>query len=217
MGTTRSNESPSEAVRQLDRLRSGDKSALAQLFAAHRDRLRRMVELRMDWRVQARVDASDVLQEAFLDASGRLDGYLREPKLPVFLWLRLIVGERLTNLHRRHLGARIRDAGCEVSLQRGAIPAASSAALASMLLGRLTSPTQAAVRAERIMRIQEALNTLDASDREIVALRHFELLSRIEAAAVLGISEDAGSKRYLRALKRLKEILAGMPGGLEGL
>jgi len=217
MGTTRSSDSPSEAARQLDRLRSGEKSALGELFTSHRDRLRRMVALRMDWRLQARVDASDVLQESFLDAAARLAGYLREPKVPVFLWLRLIVGEQLINLHRHHLGTRMRDASCEVSLQRGAMPAASSAALASMLLGRLTSPTQAAIRAERLMRLQEALNTLDASDREILALRHFELLSRIEAAQVLGISEDAGSKRYLRALKRLKEILAGMPGGLEGL
>ncbi len=217
MGATRSSDSPSEAARQLERLRSGDKSALGELFAAHRDRLRRMVALRMDWRLQARIDASDVLQESFLDAAAKLDRYLGDPKVPVFLWLRLIVGEQLINLHRHHLGTRMRDASCEVSLQRGAMPAASSAALASMLLGRLTSPTQAAIRAERLERLQEALNTLDASDREILALRHFEMLSRIEAAQVLGISDDAGSKRYLRALKRLKEILAGMPGGLEGL
>ena len=150
MGTTSSNDSPSDVLRQLERLRSGEQAALGELFANHRDRLRRMVALRMDWRLQARVDASDVLQEAYLDAAARLDGYLREPKVPVFLWLRLIVGERLTNLHRHHLGTRMRDAGCEVSLQRGAMPAASSAALASMLLGRLTSPTQAAVRAERL-------------------------------------------------------------------
>jgi RNA polymerase sigma-70 factor, ECF subfamily len=217
MGTTRSEDSPSEALRQLERLRNGEQSALGELFATHRDRLRRMVKLRMDWRLQSRVDASDVLQEAFMDAAARLDGYLRDPRGPVFLWLRLIVCERLTNLHRRHLGTHMRNAGREVSLQRGAMPAASSAALASMLLGRLTSPTKAAVRAERLKRIQEALNTMDAADREILALRHFELLSRIEVAQVLGINEEAGSKRYLRALKRLKVILAGMPGGLEGL
>jgi RNA polymerase sigma-70 factor (ECF subfamily) len=86
-----------------------------------------------------------------------------------------------------------------------------------MLLGRLTSPTQAAIRAERIMRVQEALNSLEPTDREIVALRHFELLSRAEAAQVLGVSEEAGAKRYLRALKRLKETLAGLPGGAEDL
>jgi RNA polymerase sigma-70 factor (ECF subfamily) len=129
----------------------------------------------------------------------------------------LIVGESLINLHRHHVGAQKRDAGRELSLERGRMPAASSAALASMLLGRLTSPTQAAFRAERLVRVQKALNSLDEAEREILALRHFELLSRSEAAEVLGISEEAGAKRYLRALKRMKEILAGMPGGLEGL
>ena len=199
------------------RLKGGDHKALGELFAVHRSRLRRMVELRMDWRLQARIDASDVLQEAFLDAADRVDGYLRESKLPPFLWMRLIVGERLATLHRHHLGTRMRDAGREVSLYREAMPAASSAALASMLLGKHTSPTQAAIRAERLLRVQEALNTLDAMDREILTLRHFEQLSRVETAQVLGISEEAGAKRYLRALKRLEEILAGLPGGLEGL
>jgi RNA polymerase sigma-70 factor (ECF subfamily) len=219
MGTTRRNDSTSEASRDLERLRSGDQAALARLFALHRDRLRRMVELRMDWRLQARVDASDVLQDAFLDAAARLDGYLRErqPNLPVFLWLRLIVGEALVNLHRHHLGTRMRDPGRELPLKQVSVPAPSSAALASMLLGRLTSPTQAAVRAERLQRLQDALSNLDETDREILTLRHFELLSRAEAAEILGITEEAGAKRYLRALKRLKEILAGMPGGLEGL
>jgi RNA polymerase sigma-70 factor (ECF subfamily) len=137
--------------------------------------------------------------------------------VPPFLWLRLIVGERLATIHRHHLGVRMRDAGLEISLYRQAMPEASSAALASMLLDRQTSPTQAAVRAERALRLQEALNTLDPTDREILALRHFEQLNRIEAAQVLGISEDTGAKRYLRALKRLKTMLADMPGGLEGI
>jgi RNA polymerase sigma-70 factor (ECF subfamily) len=201
----------------VERMRGGDPRALGDLFAAHRARLRRTVELRMDWRLQSRLDASDVLQDAFLDATARVEKYLAEAKLPPFLWLRLIVGERLTTIHRRHLGTRMRDAGVEVSLYREAMPAASSAALASKLLNRQTSPTQAAVRAERILRLQEALNTLDPIDREVLALRHFEQLNRIEAAQVLGISEDAGAKRYLRALKRLKTILSEMPGGLESL
>jgi RNA polymerase sigma-70 factor, ECF subfamily len=201
----------------VERMRGGDPRALGDLFAAHRARLRRTVELRMDWRLQSRLDASDVLQDAFLDAAARVENYLAEAKLPPFLWLRLIVGERLATIHRRHLGTRMRDAGREVSLYREAMPAASSAALASQLLNRQTSPTQAALRAERILRLQEALNTLDPIDREVLALRHFEQLNRIEAAQVLGISEDAGAKRYLRALKRLKTILSEMPGGLESL
>ena len=176
-----------------------------------------MVELHSDSRLQGRVDASDVLQDAFLDAAARLDGYIRGPDLPAFLWLRLVVSERLLIYHRRHLGAKMRDAGQEVSLYRDPMPQASSAALASMLLGRLTSPSHAAIRAERVLRVQEALNALDPVDREVVALRHFEQLSRAETAQVLGITEEAGAKRYIRALKRLKVLLAAMPGGLEGL
>ncbi len=208
---------PSDPNHLLERLRGGDQQALADLFQHFRDRLRRMVELRLDTRLQGRVDASDVLQDAFLDVAARLDGYLQGPELPAFLWLRLVVSERLLICHRRHLGAKMRDAGCEVSLYRNALPQASSAALASMLLGRLTSPSHAAIRAERVLRVQEALNALDPLDREVIALRQFELLSRAETAQVLEITEEAGAKRYIRALQRLKPILATLPGGSEGL
>jgi RNA polymerase sigma-70 factor (ECF subfamily) len=201
----------------LARARAGDPKALDEVFVKHRDRLRRMVEMRLDWRLRARIDASDVIQDAYLEVASRLAEYLQNPRLPLFLWLRLVVGERLTTLHRHHLGTRMRDAGREVSLFQGALPAASSAALAAQLLGQQTSPTQAAVRAERMLRIQEALNTLDPLDREVLALRHFEQLTRAEAAQALGIEEAAAAKRYLRALKRLKELLAGMPGGLDAI
>ena len=110
----------------------------------------------------------------------------------------------------------MRDAGREVSLYRGALPAASSAALAAQLLGKHTSPTQAVVRAERLLRLQEALNTLDPLDREILSLRHFEELTSAEAARVLDIKEDAAAKRYVRALRRLKEILTQSLGESEG-
>jgi RNA polymerase sigma-70 factor (ECF subfamily) len=201
----------------LERCRTGDEAALTEVFARHRDRLRRMVEMRLDRRLQARLDASDVIQDAYLEVATRLPEYLRQPNLPLFLWLRLVVGERLTTLHRQHLGTQMRDANREVALYRGALPAASSAALAAQLLGKHTSPTEAVVRAERVLRLQEALNTLDPIDREILSLRHFEQLSRAETAQVLGIEEAAAAKRHIRALKRLKGILAGMPGGLEGL
>src|SRR4029077_11921947 len=117
------------------------------------------------------VDASDVIQEAYVEVVGRLEEYLREPKYPLFLWLRLIVGERLSKLHRHHLGTRMRDAELEISIYRGALPEASSAALAAQLLGKHTSPTQAAVQAERMLRLQEALNSLDPMDREVLSLR----------------------------------------------
>src|SRR5437773_120571 len=212
MGTSMANNS-SDTFDLIERARAGDAQALNEIFARHRDRLRRMVEMRLDGRLQARIDASDVIQDAYLEVSQRLDEYLNNPTLPFFLWLRLVVGEQITNLHRHHLGAQRRDAGREVSLYREALPAASSAALAAQLLGKHTSPTQAAIRAERLLRLQEALNALDPIDREILSLRHFEELTRAEAAQALGIEEAAAAKRYVRALKRLKDTLAGMPGG----
>jgi RNA polymerase sigma-70 factor (ECF subfamily) len=206
---------PGDPTDPIEKLR-GDRQALGMLFDQYRDRLRRMVELRLDQRLRARFDASDVVQEAFLDVAGDLDAYLADPKLPPLLWLRLHVGRRLTTLHRQHLGSKMRDAGQEISLYQGAVPRASSTALAAMLLGRHAWPTQAAQRAERMLRVQEALNSLDPIDREVLALRHFEQLGRAEAALVLGISQEAGAKRYFRALKRLKDLLATMPGGGEG-
>jgi RNA polymerase sigma-70 factor (ECF subfamily) len=202
---------------QLEQLQGGRQQALATFFDQNRDRLRRMVELRLDARLRARLDASDVVQDAFLDVARDLDAYLADPKLPPLLWLRVHVGRRLTTLHRQHLGTQMRDAGMEISIYHGALPEASSTALASMLLGRHTSPTQAAQRAERMLRVQEALNSLDPIDREVLALRHFEQLGRAETAQVLGISHEAAAKRYFRALKRLKDVLATMPGGGEGL
>jgi RNA polymerase sigma-70 factor, ECF subfamily len=211
------NDLPSETVRFLERFRAGDRAVLTDLFQHHRDRLRRMVELRLDARLQGRIDASDVLQDGFLDVAARVESYARDPKMPLFLWMRLIVSERLAIYHRRHLGTKMRDVAQEVSLYRDPMPQASSAALASMLLGRLTSPSNAAIRAERILKVQEAINSLDPLDREVVALRHFEQLDRTETARVLGISEQAGAKRYIRAIKKLKTILAAMKGDSGGL
>src|SRR5271163_2162773 len=202
-------------IRLLERARAGDKEALNELFGRYRARLRRMVELRLDRRLQARIDASDVIQEAYVEVVCRLNEYLIKPSYPLFLWLRLIVGERLLKLHRHHLGTQMRDAGLEVSIYRGALPAASSAALAAQLLGKQTSPTQAAMRAERMIRVQEALNTLDPIDREVLSLRHFEEMSLAETALSLGIEEPAAAKRYIRALKRLKATLANVPRGLD--
>jgi RNA polymerase sigma-70 factor (ECF subfamily) len=192
---------PRDTDHLAERLRAGDQQALTDLFQRHRDRLRRMVELRMDARLRGRVDDSDVFQDAFLDAAKYLDTYLRGTDLPPFLGLRCVVSQRLSRYHRRHLGTKMRDAAHEVSLYRNPMPQASSAALASMLLGRLTSPSNAAIRAEQVLRVQEALNALDPLDREVIALRQFEELSRAKTAQVLGITEEAGAKRYMRALR----------------
>ena len=196
----------------LRRAKAGDQQALATLFFRYRDRLRKMVRLRLDRRMAGRIDPSDVLQDAYLDVARRFPDYAAAPTVPFYLWLRALAGQRLVDLHRRHLGAQMRDAGQEVSLYRGALPAASSASLAQQLLAGLTSPTQAAVRAEMQVRLQEALNSMDPLDREVVVLRHFEELSNVEVAEVLGIETSAASKRYIRAIRRLKAILDAVPG-----
>jgi RNA polymerase sigma-70 factor, ECF subfamily len=201
-----------QADELLDRARRGDPLALAELFDRYRDRLKHMVRLRLDRRLAGRLDASDVLQEAFIEASKRLAPRPREREMPAFLWLRLVTGQVLIGLHRRHLGAKMRDAGVEISIHRGPSRQASSLSLAEMLLGRFTSPTAAAQRAEMQLRLQEALNRMDPIDREVLALRHFEELSNVETAQVLGLEPTAASNRYIRALKRLKEVLGGFPG-----
>jgi RNA polymerase sigma-70 factor (ECF subfamily) len=192
-----------------------DERALVDLFARYRDRLRRMVRMRMDRRLQGRLDPSDVLQEAHLEVTQRARDYLANPTMPAFLWIRWITGQRLQEAHRRHLGAHMRDADLEVSLHRGVLPQATSASLAELLLGRMTSPTRAARRAEMQLRLQEVLNAMDPIDREVLTLRHFEELSNGETAEVLGLTKSAASNRYMRALLRLRETLAGMPGFLD--
>jgi RNA polymerase sigma-70 factor (ECF subfamily) len=195
---------PSDLLRRAG---VGDTSALGQLLDQHRTRLRRMIRLRLDTRLQGRIDASDVLQEAYLEAAQRLAEYLRDPKMPFYLWLRFLTGQKLQTLRRRHLGAEARDAAREVSLFAGAMPEASSACLAAQLMGRLTAPLQAVIRAEMKLRLQNALNEMEPMDREVLAMRHFEQLNNAETAEALGISPSGASSRYVRALKRLKEIL----------
>ena len=124
--------------------REGDTRALGDLLAAHRDRLRLMVRLRLDRRLQGRIDPSDVVQDAYLEAAERFPDYARDASMPFFLWLRFLTAQRLMILHRRHLGTQGRDASREVSLDRGAVPEAPSAVLAAQLIGRRTSPSHAA-------------------------------------------------------------------------
>jgi RNA polymerase sigma-70 factor (ECF subfamily) len=191
---------------------SGRIADLNELFERYRSRLKLMVHLRIDRRLQARIDSSDVLQEAFLEAATRYEQYRASPSMPPFLWLRFLVGQQLVLMHRRHLGVKARAASREVSLFRGALPEANSQSLAAALLGKLSSPSQAAIRCELQVRLQEALNSMDVIDREVLVLRHFEQLSNVETAQVLGLEERAASKRYITALRRLKDALSGMQG-----
>jgi RNA polymerase sigma-70 factor (ECF subfamily) len=194
----------------VQRLRQGEEGALAELFSRYRERLWRLVTFRLPARLNGRVDAEDVLQEAYLAAAARLR-HFREGSGSFFVWLRLVVLQTLTDLKRQHLGAQMRDAGREVSLQP-AWGQGTSAALAVQLLGSLTSPSQAAIREELAGRLGEALEGMNPMDREVLALRHFEELSNQETAEVLAIDQKAASIRYVRALKRLKEILSDLSG-----
>jgi RNA polymerase sigma-70 factor (ECF subfamily) len=198
----------------LERAVQGDQQAWRALLGRHQDRLRRMIALRLDPRVQGRIDPDDVLQEAFREAAAHLPEYRQQPAVPFFLWLRGIAGNVLLAWHRQHLGMQMPDAGREVALYRGTLPQASSAALAAQLLGGDPRPDEAAFRAERKMLLQQALNTMDPLDREVLTLRHFEQLSTAEVARVLGIPNTTAAKHYLRAVKRLNDILRNMPGGI---
>jgi RNA polymerase sigma-70 factor (ECF subfamily) len=201
-----------DATVLLERAIAGDECALAALFDGYRNRLRRMIRLRLDRRLQGRIDASDILQETYIELKQRLPEFARESSYPFALWLRLLAGQKLMAVHRRHLKAKIRDAGREVSLHHGPFPQASSVSLAAQLLGKLTSASKAAIRAEQRLIVQEGINSLDPIDREVLTLRHFEHLSNDETALVLGLTKAGASNRYIRALKRLKQILSTVPG-----
>jgi RNA polymerase sigma-70 factor (ECF subfamily) len=204
--------SDSEDPIELIRLSRADPQVLGRIWDHYRERLRHVVRLRLDRRLQGRADPSDVLQEAFVDFQSRAAEYAQKPEMPFFLWLRFLTGQRLQLIHRQHLGTQMRDAGREVSLHRGAMPQATSVSLAAQLLGRFTSVTQAVQRAEMQLVLQEAINALDPIDREILALRHFEELSNDETAQVLDIKPSAASNRHVRALKRLRDVLKATPG-----
>ncbi len=210
MGTM--NVSDADPERDLIRQAAGgDTDALWTLFSAHSDRLKRMLRLRLNRHLQGRIDSSDILQETYLEVARKLEAYLHNPEVPFFLWLRQLTGMKLAEVHRRHLDAQKRDAGRDVSIYRGALPAANSVSLAAQLLGQLTTPSEAAVKAERRLKLQEVLDAMDLVDREIIALRHFEQLTTEEAAVVLGLSKSGAGSRYIRALKRLKQTLRECP------
>jgi RNA polymerase sigma-70 factor, ECF subfamily len=192
----------------MTRLQSGDQTALADLYAGYRERLRRMVQVRMDPRLAGRVAPSDVLQEAYIDALKRIPHYFEKPDQSFFGWLRLVVGQRLADVHREHLGAKKRDVRHEVSLAKPSpVPAASSLCLAAQLVAGGASPSKDALKNEAAKQVAKALDELDPLDREVLTLRHFEEFSNTETAEALGIQPAAASKRYVRALARLRPAL----------
>ena len=201
-----------ETTELINRLEQGSQEALAELYSRYRPKLKRMVSFRLDPRLRGRIDASDVLQEVYLDALQRVNHFLKDPTRSFFIWLRLLAGQRLIDLRRVHLRAQMRDANREVGLDLTGSPHASSACLAEHLSGGLTSPSHAAMKAEARSSLEEALDQMEPVDREVIALRHFEELGNNEAAQILGLNKTAASNRYVRAMKRLKEILVRTPG-----
>jgi RNA polymerase sigma-70 factor (ECF subfamily) len=195
---------PGQVPDLVARVAAGDREAVVE----QRARLRRMLALRLDRRLPGRVDASDVIREGYVDALRWLEEYLGEPSVSFSVWSRLLVGRRVAECHRRHLARPGRDGG--------AMPGVGSAALAARLLGKRTSPVEAAVRAERRRHLQGALDRMDPIDREVLVLRHDEQLSNGDAAAVLGPQRPSASKRDAWARDRLGAILGDLPGGVGG-
>ena len=189
---------------------------LGDLLERHRRRLLRMVQLRMHPQVRARLDASDVIQEAYLEAHRRIEEYAADPRMPFFLWLRRIAGDRLLKAHRFHLDAKQRDARRQVGHGGAPVPDVSVVALAEMLAAGGTTPSRAASRTELKTRVAELLSALSDTDREVLCLRHFEELTNEEVATELGLGKHAASKRYIRALKRLREMVGDAPPATDG-
>jgi RNA polymerase sigma-70 factor (ECF subfamily) len=196
----------------LERVAAGDGAAMGELLQRHRGRLRRMVAVRFDPRLAARVDPSDVVQETLAEAAANLDRYLRERPLPFYPWLRQFAQRRLIELHRRHVQARRRSVTREVGPP--GLPDHSALALADRLFARTSSPSAGLRRQERRDRVRAALAALSEQDREVLVLRILEALPTRDTAAVLGISEVAVRSRQVRALDRLKVLLG--PDFLEG-
>lgn len=196
----------------VNRVIRGDTDALAELFLIHRPRLWRMINFRIDPRLTGRVDADDILQEAWLRAVDRIDSFLVDASRSTFIWFRMITTQSLLDLHRRHLGAQKRSAAKQHSIHGGWNSDSTSVSLARHLLGHLTSPSAAVMREELSTQLEAALATMSEIDREVLALRHFEELTNSETAQVLNMTEQAASARYVRALARLKNILTAIPG-----
>jgi RNA polymerase sigma-70 factor, ECF subfamily len=186
----------------LQQVEAGDRSALDQLLARYRSYLLRMIELRMDQKMRARVDPSDVVQEAQLDAARRIDDYLRREPMPFHLWLRQTAYENLLRLRRRHVEADCRSVNSEIPL-----PDSSTAMLARKILSQEPNPGQCAAEQELAGRLRQALAQLPETDAEILLMRTLEGLTNKEVALVLGIDASAASKRYGRAILKLRQVL----------
>jgi len=200
----------------LNEVADGDRSAVNRLMDRHRDAVRRMVQMRLDQAVARRVDASDVVQDVLLEASQRLTDYLQHPAMPFHLWLRQLAKDRIIDMHRRHRAAKRRSVDREQNFSGLGNDEQSAADLAALLRDAELTPAAAALRKELQTRFVAALQQMDEGDREIIVMRHFEHLGNSEAAEALGLSAPAAGMRYLRAIRRLRELLGGDDSSLAG-
>jgi RNA polymerase sigma-70 factor (ECF subfamily) len=201
----------SETQQLLDQAKAGDAAAVERLLTQHREPVRRMIDLRLDPAIAARVDASDVVQDVLLEASKRLNDYLGKPVMPFHLWLRHIAKDHIIDAHRRHRQAQRRGVDREQPIVPAALAGQSSVELAGQFMDPELTPASAAIQQELVRRLHLALTEMDEGDREVILMRHYEAMPNQDVAASLGIAEAAASMRYLRAMRRLKALLK--PGG----
>lgn len=191
----------------IRRIASGDSEAVDKLLARHRNRLRRMVAVRMDKRLAARVDPSDVVQEVLTEASRKLPDCLGQTRLPFYAWLRQLARERLIEEYRRHVGAKARSVTREEREEMW-LPDHSAVQLAARILASGTSPSMRAARKELHVKVQQMLSRMSPTDREVLVLRYLEQLSTAQTAAVLGLTVDGMKSRQRRALERFSVLFA---------
>lgn len=192
----------------LDGARAGDSDAVNKLLEKHRRSVRRLVEMRLDRKVQQRVDVSDVVQDVMVEASGRLEKYLDDPVMAFHLWIRQIAWDRIIDTYRRHRVSAKRNMDREQPI---AVPAGSDQStmeLAVQLRDPALTPAAAATQREIASKVEGVIELLNEQDREIILMRHYEHLSNLEIAEVLKLNPPAASMRYLRALRRLRQLLA---------
>lgn len=192
----------------LEQAKAGNADAVEQLLAKHREPIRRMIDLRLDPAIVQRLDASDVVQEVLIEASRRLKDYLKAPGMPFHLWLRHIAKDHIIDAHRRHHQAQKRGVDREQPMHRPGWSDRSSLDLAGQLLDQDLTPASAAIQQEMQRRLQDAIGQLDDDDREVILMRHYEMLANQEVASSLGLTEAAASMRYLRAVRKLRDLLA---------
>jgi RNA polymerase sigma-70 factor (ECF subfamily) len=187
-------------------IRTGGQDALAKLLSQHQASLTRIIHFRLDPALRSRIEPEDVLQEAYIEISRRIDEYLAGTPVSFFVWIRQRVLQTLIDLHRRHFSDK-RDALRDRPMANNEFGQTSCLSIAQFLLDDRTSPSQAAVRAEEVTRMQAALESMNETDREVLVMRHFEHLNNQQTAEALGISTTAASNRYVRAAAKLSDIL----------